>query len=351
MPSCATIASRPERLRMKLTWLLFCVLVLFTAGCQVDQTPLWQWKLESRSYADPVIDQNNVYIVSQSGEVIAGEFQTGKILWKQKVDGAILAAPALSTTSLFTATESGKIYALDRQTGNPIWKRQLKDNFLAPLSLTSELVLVPSGKGILYAVSPATGETKWERPGNTKYNTPAVIHNEHILIGGWANSFYCLRLDGTINWTFKTGGIIAEEATTLKNSVFFSARDNYVYSLDVQTGRLLWRFPASQATRTVLVDGKIVFVDDLGILYVVQPENGNLIQKIHAKKQISQIYSFSNQCILVSGNIFHVDLEHGKIESMYRLPQPLFKLARSNDMLIATDQLYTVFGIRLQTGG
>lgn len=332
---------------MKAIDLLVIALFLAACGCSSDRTPVWQWKLESRSYADPVIDQNKVYIVSQAGEVIAGEYLTGKVIWKRKIDGSILAAPAVSKMALFTATENGNVYALDKLSGNDIWKKHLKDSFLAPLSVASELVILPSGNGTLRAIFQSTGDPKWENTGNKKYNTRAVVSNGYILIGGWGSNFYCVRMDGTTNWTFKTGGILVEEATIFENSVFFSGRDNHVYGLEISTGKLLWRFPVSSPTRTILVDNKIVFGDDRGTLYSVQPENGNLIKKITVRKQISQLYPFGKSCIVVSRQAYEINPNEGRISPLISLPEPIFKMTISNQSLVVTDELYSIYGFRM----
>jgi eukaryotic-like serine/threonine-protein kinase len=317
------------------------------AACDSTKT-VWQWKLESRSYGEPVTDDKNAYVVSQAGEVIAGDYRTGKINWKHKVDGPILAAPALSETSLFTATENGFIVALDKNIGKELWKIQLKDTFLAPLSTISDLVLVPSGTGILRAISQSDGKTRWEYSGNKKYNSQAMVSNDHVLIGGWAKKFQCFRLDGTLNWSYTTGGILVEDATVFRNSVVFSARDDHIYSLETPTGKFRWRFPVKSPTRTILVDQQIVFADDEGILYILRSEDGALLKRIFVRKRISQIYPSPKGCLIIADQPFEIDLKSGDISLLVRLPDPVFKLTRANGMIVVTDQLYNVFGVRLR---
>jgi outer membrane protein assembly factor BamB len=328
---------------MKIRWIF--VLLLAVYGCR-NPSPIWQWKLESRSYAEPVLDDKMVYVVSQAGEVVAGDYRTGKIFWKKKMAGPILAAPALTQTSLFTATENGYVYSLNKTTGDAIWKIHLNDTFIAPLSTFSNLVLVPSGTGSLRAISQSTGKIEWEQTGNKKYNARAMVTDSYILIGGWEKKFQCLRLDGTLNWSFQTGGILVEDATVLKNAVFLSARDNHIYSFEIPTGRMRWRFPVKSPTRTILVNNQIVFADDAGILYVLHPENGELIRKIFVRKNISQIYPSQKGCIVIASSAYDIDLKSGDISLMFRWPEPIFKMAITNEILIATDELYSVLGIQ-----
>jgi eukaryotic-like serine/threonine-protein kinase len=330
----------------------FCCLVflfLMTMTCcksKDTHTPVWQWRLESRCYADPVIDGNTVFIVSQAGEVRAGEITTGKLYWKRKLPGAILASPVVHSDYLFTATENGFIYALDKKSGKDLWQKHLDDTFQAPLSTSSNLLLVPSSTGTLRALALIDGETKWESAGHTKYNTRAVVSEAFILIGDWNHTFSCFKLDGTVNWQFQTGGIIAGDALIHRNRVFFSSRDNSLYGLEIPTGKFLWRFPARLPTQLNFIRDEIAFADNQGVVFLIQPESGSSSKKIFVKKPVSQLYSFSNRCIVVSQDAYEIDPEQGKISLLFSLPRPIFKMGYSDRIYVAIDDLYSVYGFR-----
>ncbi len=325
---------------------LILVLLLVLTGCN-SRKPVWQWTLESRSYAEPVVDRNHVYVVSQAGEIISGDCQTGKQLWRKKVAAPILAAPAFSEKLLFVGTEEGDIYAVDKTNGREVWKKHFADHFVAPLTTTGEMVLAPSRNGILYALSQNSGEPLWKHQGNRKYNTRAVVSGTNILVGGWAHDFYCLKMDGSVNWKFKTGYVIVEDPVVHNGVVYFTSHDHYVYAITVASGKLLWRFLARpHPTNPLLIKNELVFGDERKFLFFLQPESGKLLRKMNTNIPMKRLFQWSGKCLIVSHKVYEVDPELGKLSVFLALPQPVFKLAFAPGILIAADELYSVFAFR-----
>ena len=106
---------------MKRIFLLPIFLLLLTS-CNSSNKLVWQWTLESRCYAQPIIDGNNVYVVSQSGEVVSGEYRTGKKNWSIKVNGPVLGDPDFDQDKVYVATQNGFVLALKKRK----WKRKLE---------------------------------------------------------------------------------------------------------------------------------------------------------------------------------------------------------------------------------
>jgi outer membrane protein assembly factor BamB len=345
MPAGEKATKGDKSIRVKTLLSLVGLTLLAGIACNKARSPLWHWTLESRCYADPLIDGTNVFIATQAGELISGEYKTGRQNWKRKLNGPVLATPAYSFKFVFAATENGTIYALDKETGEDIWRKQLEDSFMAPLTTAGDILLVPSGNGTLYALSQEKGEVRWMHKSNLKYNTRAIVSEPFIFIGGWGKSFYCLKMNGIENWHIQTGDRIVEEAILYRNRVYFPSRDDNIYAIEIPTGRQLWRIRASSLTNLILVDSKLCFANDQMQLNLLQPESGNLLKKISWKKPISRMYSIKGKCFFVSGQAYEVDFDQGKISQLLSLRQPIFKLAFPTGMVLATDDLYTVYGI------
>lgn len=348
MPPCCKIVKGDESSELIKTALIsLLVLALPLTGCNNSRKPVWQWTLESRSYAEPVVDGNKVYVVSQAGEIISGDCQTGKQIWRKKVRAPILAAPAFSEKLLFVGTEEGDIYAMDKTNGREVWKKHFADHFVAPLTVAPKMVLAPSRDGTLYALSLDSGDLLWQHQGNRKYNTRAVVSGTNILVGGWARDFYCLRMDGSVNWRFKTGYVIVEDPVVHNGVVYFTSHDHYVYAITIASGKLLWRFLARpHPTNPLLIKNELVFGDEKQFLFFLHPESGKLLRKMNINKRMSRLFEWSGKCLIVSQKVYEVDPELGKLSVFLALPQPVFKLAFAPRILIATDELYSVFAFR-----
>ena len=50
------------------------------------------------------------------------------------------------------------------------------------------------------------------------------------------------QLEGTLKWTFETGGVIHSSPAVIDGIVYFGSRDSYFYALNAETGHLLWKF-------------------------------------------------------------------------------------------------------------
>ncbi len=330
---------------MKRIFLLPIFLLLLTS-CNSSNKLIWQWTLESRCYAQPIIDGKNVYVVSQSGEVISGEYTTGKKNWSIKANGPVLGDPDFDQDKVYVATQNGSVLALKKGNGSVSWSVNFpEEHFTAPLTVVKDMVLVPSRTGNLYSLSVSDGTLRWKLEGNAKYNTKAISQGSHLFIGGWGHDFYCLNLDGSINWRYKASHVIVENAMIHKNTVYFTAHDHFVYALDLQTGRLKWRFRADHPdpTEMILIGNEILF-GSADAIEVLDPQTGKRIRQIKAQRIVERIYPLNDKVVMVSKNIYKIEPKSGAIEKLILDKGPFFKIAFTPDRYIVSDELSSIYG-------
>ena len=324
---------------------IFLILAfLFTVCCKQDPgEPVWKIRLQSRPYADPIIRREKYYVFSQAGEVVCGDARTGKKNWTQKLAGPILGTPAFSEDSLFLVTQDGFVYALDPENGSQKWQIQLKDQFIAPLAIFSDTILLPSETGTLYALSQNNGSEKWRFSGQRKFNAGAQIRGNNVLIGGWNKQFTCLKQDGSANWKLTTAEIITGDPVVLNNSVFFPCYDHFVYAVEIPTGRLLWRFPAVQPSNVVILNQEIIFASGTDLVSV-SPDSGKLLRRMKFGKPVSRIYSENSNLFVVARNVYRIRPVDATVSVAIQAPQPVFKLSFGVGMILASDELYSIYG-------
>jgi|GEM_PF-3355018 len=329
--------------------IVILVTVFVFIGCRDTHLPVWQIKLQSRSYTDPIIEGKHFYVFSQAGEVICGDVKSGDRIWSRMVDGPVLGTPALSTNqTLFVVTQNGSLYSIDAKTGNSKWQIQIPDTFIAPVALLDAMVLLPSETGKLYARSTLDGEEKWSFTGATKFNTRAVSVTNHLLIGGWSKDFYCLKPSGSLSWKFTAAERITEDAIVSRNTVFFPTYDSFVYALDIPSGRLLWRFPAKLPSKLILWNEELLFAsgDDL---VSVSPLSGKLIRRRPFGKTIDRLYLYPQGCLVLSRNVFRVSPDLRETSIFIQAAAPIFKLGSGSGMVIASDDLFSIYGYAIPT--
>ena len=283
--------------------------------------PIWKISLQSRPYADPIVDHERFYVFSQSGEAVAGRIETGNRIWTQKVPGPILGTPAISNDSIFVATQNGFVLCLQKENGATRWQTLLEDRFIAPLSTMNGAILLPSETGTLYALSAKDGSELWRVSGKKKFNARAVLSGKNIYLGCWQKEMLCLKQDGSENWKFTASEIITEDAIVVKNAVFFPAYDQFVYSLETQTGKLRWRHPADRPSNLVLFNEEIVFASGTDLLFV-SPQSGNLLRRLKIGKLISRLYTNQATLYFISGDVYRVNPSNSTISVDYSCKAP-----------------------------
>jgi outer membrane protein assembly factor BamB len=325
--------------------LLFFILFL---GCHSSNPVVWQLAFRGRIYAEPVIEGGTAYIVTSAGEIVCINSSSAQKIWEKKIQSSIVAAPAVSTTAIYIGTQQGNVIALEKQTGKTLWERKFEnqEGFEAPLSISGDLLLAPSDQGRLYALFQATGETAWLHSGGGKYNTAAVVSGSGIFIGGWSRNFFCLRSDGSEKWKFTATDRIVENALPSVNNVYVPTHDKYVYCLDAPTGRLLWRFEAVYPTNLLLLGKALVFGSGSSI-YLVKPENGQLIEKRELGRTIGRIAPSRAECLVITDRITRLDPNQKGQVGPFRLPGGVkpFKIVDAGPLYLLTDELYSIFGL------
>jgi outer membrane protein assembly factor BamB len=167
----------------------------------------------------------------------------------------VYSTPAVAGDLLFVASCNGRMRALDKKTGQVKWEYDItKDGdqreFHGDPLITDELVVIGTdGKmGHVYAFEQSTGLVRW------KYRVDeGGAASDIVRSGGDAcavtlgNELVCLDLkSGKSRWTFR-GSQSAEYCLTCSSPaaaadrVYFGGLDGFVYALNPQSGKLIWK--------------------------------------------------------------------------------------------------------------
>jgi outer membrane protein assembly factor BamB len=322
--------------------ILFVLLCCLSCGSK----PIWIFGLESRCYSDLVLDGDVVYVSTQAGEMIALKYKTGEKLWKIKVPGSFFGAPAFTSTRLFGLTQQGMLYSWDKTNGSTVWKQHFEDQFTGSLSAANDLLFFASVKGTVYGASQQDGHQVWSHTGDFEFITKPIVAGNLLFIGGWSSKLYCFKTDGTINWTFKTGYVMVQNAVVENNVVYFTAHDNFVYAVDVPSGKLLWRFSAFEPGNLIRLNDSLVFANRSGVVYFVQARSGKLQKKMDLKREIAQIYPWKGKCLVISKNVYALDPQNQKLQKLFSGRNPFFRLAIADSIFIISDDLYSIYGFQ-----
>ncbi len=219
------------------------------AGDGLTGKVVWKRHLHAHLESSPLPVDGNLYVGTDTAEVLAIDAGDGHTVWKFNAPGAIKASPSYDAGNVFVADYESSMYALNANTGKPVWKTNTskvapygKGGFFSSPAIAFGNVYAARDDGIVYAFDEATGKVRWSFPtGAAVYGSPAVAHvpgtPPTVYIGAENGTFYALNArTGKVEWTFDVGGPVPGTATVIGHTVYVSSfQTKKTIGIDVRT--------------------------------------------------------------------------------------------------------------------
>jgi outer membrane protein assembly factor BamB len=90
-----------------------------------------------------------------SGELVALDLATGKLLWSENYPTPVYGAPTVSNDMVFVTGFEGVIRGLDAKTGGEIWQESLPAGSNAGLAISGDTIVVPAGLAVAEGQTPS----------------------------------------------------------------------------------------------------------------------------------------------------------------------------------------------------
>jgi outer membrane protein assembly factor BamB len=264
----------------------------------------WTVDTKTRLSAGVGSDGKVVVVVSDKGQAIALDAETGSERWRVNVGAEILAPPAVGGGVVVLRASDHRLLGLEVTNGQQRWLHQRN---MPPLALRShsgmlivddEVVLAGFPGGKLVAVSLEHGGNLWElnvsRPRGANElervsdvaGTPVLSRNE-ICAVTYQGRAACFDLsNGNTLWTRDFSSYAGMDRDT-RFAVLVDERDS-VQALDVYSGITVWRrdgMPRRRLTRPLIVGDHIVLGDGEGYVHVLEREGGAFAARDRADRK------------------------------------------------------------------
>ncbi|HTU83877.1 MAG TPA: PQQ-binding-like beta-propeller repeat protein [Candidatus Acidoferrales bacterium] len=149
--------------------------------------------------------------------IVAGSFPA--TAWSLNLNGKINGGFGYDGRRLYVPDFSGDVVAIDPSTGRVLWKARGDDVMMSTPIVAGGLVFAGSGTNAVLVDRP--GDTVWGRPQG--------------------NHWFAFRADdGTLAWSFRTAGQAMPSAAYAGGVLTFGTGDNVAVGLDAATGKRLW---------------------------------------------------------------------------------------------------------------
>jgi len=214
----------------------------------------WERRIGRLNASSPAYYKHRLYIVNLvPGHIIKLDARTGRTLWKRALPGRAESSPVVVGRSVYFGCEDGRLYSLSTRNGNVRWATQLAGPVKAAPAYYGGVLYVGDYGGNMNAVEAKNGKLLWQTgslgqgfgTGGEFYSTPAVAFGR-VYAGNNDTRVYSFdRKDGTLAWTYSTGGYAYSGPTVAKTShtgptVYVGSFDGNVYALNAKSGEPRW---------------------------------------------------------------------------------------------------------------
>lgn len=258
---------------------------------------------------EPPVDANGVlYIMSQSGRLVALNAISGKYLWTYNagttgfVDGTTYscAQPAFITGVVYGACHN-VVFAVAAESGKALWSKSIAADqiFNDPQAadgnvyLTSYVESQHHGgtwmNGAVYAFNGTSGASLWSHQvNNWVLDSPTVV-NGVVYFGSHNNNVYALRAnDGSQLWRYEAGGLVRDTPVVSDGVVYIDQQGLFSFTgnlgipsliaINATSGKRLWEKQASVSPITS--HNGILYAEDSNGISALNEQNGSQIWHI-----------------------------------------------------------------------
>lgn len=223
---------------------------------------IWTTGAKPEKEDDPVIgggvaySGGRLFVTAGFNEVLALNPADGSELWRTKIEGTVRSAPSAMPDRVYVVTVENKTVALNAVDGKEVWTHQGLSETTGLLGAASpaanrDIVLPAYSSGEVYALQVETGTTLWSdtiapmaRAGSgitfSDIRGLPVIDRGLVVAISYGGRIAAIdEHTGERRWEAAIAG--AQAPFVSGNRVFLVSSDSTVYSLDIATGKTLWK--------------------------------------------------------------------------------------------------------------
>ena len=214
----------------------------------------WKFPIGAQLYSRPVVEGDRVYVISPGTRVILYSLSadTGDVLWKARrdtrsyrptlVSRSISTPLVLDEVILVRQASSDDIAVIDKGTG--AFLRNIASVYLNRYEFPvftgdSKRIFFPQNINLI-AKDVKTGETLWQTGVGILFSDP-VLEGSRLFVGTYEGALLCLDVEtGRVVWKFETGAPIPSSPAVWDGKVFVGNNEGVLFAFDAN-GTLLWK--------------------------------------------------------------------------------------------------------------
>lgn len=232
------------------------------------------WSIQENSDIGTAISyhKKRAIYATTSGNIVAVNTLTGKLLWSFKTAGKIYSTPAISDDKVVCASTDQNIYCLDLKSGKLLWLHPTIKPIVASPAIEKERVYIGSSEGVFRCIDLITGNLIWQFDSVRNFvECKPLVLNHSVCFGSWGNTFYALdKSNGKLLWkrekyTNRMFSPAAVWPVAAGGKIFIVAPDRHMTALDEQTGTEIWDSGTYSCRESIGIsgDGNLVYIKNM----------------------------------------------------------------------------------------
>lgn len=200
-------------------------------------------------YSVPAFDKKSLYFTNSIGEIKSINLKNKALNWKTETGNSIYFSPIVIKNNLVIGTIEGKLLGFDTQSGKQKWTIPVGGVLVGSPIAENNKIYTASSTAFVCADA-VSGKVLWQNnlPMSYSQGTP-LIQEDKIIFGVWDSYVYCLdKNTGKLIWKWNNGndkqilysaGNVNMDST--KNRLYFVTPQRFLTILDIKTGETLLR--------------------------------------------------------------------------------------------------------------
>lgn len=235
----------------------------------------WRKKLGDIQ-TSPVMKDDYIYTGTLGGKFYKLD-KNGKLIWFFKTGPPIHSTCAISGDKVVFGTDKGNIFCLNTENGSKNWEYKTDGPvFAAPLAFDDK-IFIGSDDSNYVCLDINSGKKIWSQNLKTKiFSGSALFNSAAVVFGGVNGKLYSLSVkDGSVNWTFRSYGVITGSPVASGNNIYFTSYDRHVYCINGFKGEKLWSYKMEGKGKTSPVIWKnfLFAADDQNVICFTHKTN------------------------------------------------------------------------------
>lgn len=214
----------------------------------ISEAPIFKKDIAS-IYSIPDFDKENLFFTNSLGHIQSVNLKDKTVNFKINTENSIYFSPKVVNNNLIVGTIDGNMLAFDKNSGNKKWETHVGGILVGSPVVENQKIYTASSTALI-GLDTKSGKLLWKNELPTSYSqgTP-LIHGNKIIFGVWDSYLYCLdKNTGKLIWKWNNGnsnqilfsaGNVNVAAS--KHRLYFVTPQRYLTILDIETGKTLLR--------------------------------------------------------------------------------------------------------------